>query len=206
MLAFLIKALRRRAEEVPEFNASLDGDNLVYKQYYNIGFAADTPNGLVVPVIKNADQKGVLAIAKEMGELRPRRAKASSARRHAGRLLLDQLEPGRHRRHRTSRRSSTRPEVAILGVSAGRARSPVVGRQAVRAAADPAAVAVLRPPRDRWCQQRRDSTLSVGAARRHEAECCLTPIPLALLRVRRRRRSAAAAQELVTIPTRSRRH
>jgi pyruvate dehydrogenase E2 component (dihydrolipoyllysine-residue acetyltransferase) len=69
MLAFLIKACVAGLKKFPEFNASLDGDNLVYKQYFNIGFAADTPNGLVVPVIKNADQKGVLAIAKEMGEL-----------------------------------------------------------------------------------------------------------------------------------------
>jgi len=69
MLAFLIKACVAALKKFPDFNASLDGDNLVYKKYYNIGFAADTPNGLVVPVVKNADQKGVLAIAKEMGEL-----------------------------------------------------------------------------------------------------------------------------------------
>jgi len=69
MLAFLIKAACAALAKFPEFNASLDGDNLVYKRYFHIGFAADTPNGLVVPVIRNADQKGVLAIAKEMGEL-----------------------------------------------------------------------------------------------------------------------------------------
>ena len=69
MLAFLIKACVAALQKFPEFNASLDGDNLVYKRYFNIGFAADTPNGLVVPVVKNADQKGVLAVAKEMGEL-----------------------------------------------------------------------------------------------------------------------------------------
>ena len=69
MLAFLIKACVAALKKFPEFNASLDGDNLVYKQYWNIGFAADTPNGLVVPVIKNADQKGVLQIGQELGEL-----------------------------------------------------------------------------------------------------------------------------------------
>src|SRR5438552_7881646 len=69
MLAFLIKASVAALAKFPEFNASLDGENLIYKKYFHIGFAADTPNGLVVPVIKNADQKGLLAIAKEMGEL-----------------------------------------------------------------------------------------------------------------------------------------
>ena len=69
MLAFLIKACVAALKKFPEFNASIDGDNLVYKQYWNIGFAADTPNGLVVPVIKNADQKGVLQIGQELGEL-----------------------------------------------------------------------------------------------------------------------------------------
>ena len=69
MLAFLIKACVKAMQRYPEFNASLDGDNLVLKKYFNIGFAADTPNGLVVPVVKNADQKGVFEIARETGEL-----------------------------------------------------------------------------------------------------------------------------------------
>jgi pyruvate dehydrogenase E2 component (dihydrolipoamide acetyltransferase) len=69
MLAFLIKACVKAMQRYPEFNASLDGDNLVLKKYFNIGFAADTPNGLVVPVVKNADKKGVFEIAKETGEL-----------------------------------------------------------------------------------------------------------------------------------------
>ena len=69
MLAFVIKAVVAALKKFPEFNASLDGDTLVYKQYYNIGFAADTPNGLVVPVLKDADKKGILQISKEMGEL-----------------------------------------------------------------------------------------------------------------------------------------
>ena len=68
-LAFIIKAAVDALKAFPEFNASLDGDNLVLKKYYNIGFAADTPNGLVVPVIKDADKKGIKQITKELGEL-----------------------------------------------------------------------------------------------------------------------------------------
>src|SRR4029079_10783225 len=69
MLAFLIKASVAALKKFPEFNASLDGDHLVLKKYFHIGFAADTPQGLVVPGIKDADKKGVLAIAKEAAEL-----------------------------------------------------------------------------------------------------------------------------------------
>src|SRR5206468_11243937 len=68
-LAFLIKAVVAALKKFPNFNSSLDGDNLVLKQYWNIGFAADTPQGLVVPVIKNADQKGVIDIARESSAL-----------------------------------------------------------------------------------------------------------------------------------------
>ena len=71
MLAFVIKASVAALKKFPAFNASLDakGENLILKQYYHIGFAADTPNGLVVPVIKDADKKGIAQIAQEMGEL-----------------------------------------------------------------------------------------------------------------------------------------
>jgi pyruvate dehydrogenase E2 component (dihydrolipoamide acetyltransferase) len=69
MLAFIVKAAVRALQEFPEFNTSLDGDNLVYKKYFNIGFAADTPNGLVVPVVKDADRKSVFEIAAETGAL-----------------------------------------------------------------------------------------------------------------------------------------
>lgn len=69
MLAFLIKASVAALKKFPDFNTSLDGDNLVYKQYYHIGFAADTPNGLVVPVIRDCDKKSVYQVAKEMAEL-----------------------------------------------------------------------------------------------------------------------------------------
>jgi pyruvate dehydrogenase E2 component (dihydrolipoamide acetyltransferase) len=69
MLAFLIKASVTALKRFPDVNSSLDGEELVHKNYWNIGFAADTPNGLVVPVVKNADTKGVLEIARETGEL-----------------------------------------------------------------------------------------------------------------------------------------
>jgi pyruvate dehydrogenase E2 component (dihydrolipoamide acetyltransferase) len=69
MLAFLIKASVAALKKFPDFNSSLDGEQLVLKKYFHIGFAADTPNGLVVPVIKDADKKGVIQISTEMGEL-----------------------------------------------------------------------------------------------------------------------------------------
>jgi len=71
MLAFVIKACVSALKKFPEFNASLDekGENLILKQYYHIGFAADTPNGLMVPVVKDSDKKGIAQIAQEMGEL-----------------------------------------------------------------------------------------------------------------------------------------
>jgi pyruvate dehydrogenase E2 component (dihydrolipoamide acetyltransferase) len=69
MVSFLIVASVASLKAFPTFNSSLDGDDLILKRYYNIGFAADTPGGLVVPVIKNADQKGLLDIARELTEL-----------------------------------------------------------------------------------------------------------------------------------------
>ena len=68
-LVFLIKAVVAALKKFPRFNSSLDGDNLVFKNYYHVGIAVDTPDGLVVPVIRNCDQKGLLALAKEMGEI-----------------------------------------------------------------------------------------------------------------------------------------
>jgi pyruvate dehydrogenase E2 component (dihydrolipoamide acetyltransferase) len=86
ILAFMIKAAVASLKRFPEFNSSLEGDNLILKKYYNIGFAADTPQGLVVPVIRDADKKGVIDIAKEMGEL------AKLAR--DGKLKPDQMQGG----------------------------------------------------------------------------------------------------------------
>jgi pyruvate dehydrogenase E2 component (dihydrolipoamide acetyltransferase) len=69
MLAFIIKAVVAALKKYPDLNSSLNGENQVYKNYWHIGFAADTPNGLMVPVLKNADQKGVVEIAQETSEL-----------------------------------------------------------------------------------------------------------------------------------------
>ena len=116
MLAFMIKACVAALKKFPNFNASLDGDNLVLKQYYNIGFAADTPNGLVVPVLRDADQKGVMEIAREMGEL------AALAR--DGKLKPEQMQGGCFTISSLGGIGGTgftpiinAPEVAILGVS-----------------------------------------------------------------------------------------
>jgi len=99
VLAFLIKASVDALKQFPTFNSSLDGENLIVKHYYHIGFAADTPNGLVVPVIRNADQKSVLAIAREAGELakKAREGKLSPAEMQGGCFSISQSR--RHRRH-----------------------------------------------------------------------------------------------------------
>ena len=116
MLAFLIKAVVAALKKFPEFNASLDGDNLVLKQYYHIGFAADTPNGLVVPVIRDADKKGILQIAQEMTDLskKAREGKISPADMQGGCFSISSLGG-------IGGTSFTpiinAPEVAILGVS-----------------------------------------------------------------------------------------
>ncbi|WP_281915517.1 dihydrolipoyllysine-residue acetyltransferase [Caldimonas thermodepolymerans] len=115
MLAFLIKACVAALKKFPEFNASLDGDTLVLKKYYHIGFAADTPNGLVVPVIKDADKKGVLEIAKETAELaaKAREGKLSPAEMSGGCFSISSLG-GIGGTYFTPIINA--PEVAILGV------------------------------------------------------------------------------------------
>ncbi|GAB3628261.1 dihydrolipoyllysine-residue acetyltransferase [Pandoraea terrae] len=116
MLAFVIKACVMALKKFPTFNASLDGDNLVFKQYFHIGFAADTPNGLVVPVVRDADKKGVFEIARETGEL------AKLARE--GKLKPDQMQGGCFSISSLGGIGGTNftpiinaPEVAILGLS-----------------------------------------------------------------------------------------
>lgn len=116
MLAFLIKAVVTTLKKFPEFNASLDGENLVLKKYYHIGFAADTPNGLVVPVLRDADKKSIVEIAVEMNEL------AKSAR--DGKLSPSQMQGGCFTISSLGGIGGTdftpiinAPEVAILGVS-----------------------------------------------------------------------------------------
>ena len=116
MLAFMIKAAVAALQKFPEFNASLDGENLICKRYFNIGFAADTPSGLVVPVLKGADKKGLLEIAKETAEL------AGKAR--DGKLGMSDMQGGSFTISSIGGIGGTAftqivnaPEVAILGAT-----------------------------------------------------------------------------------------
>lgn len=116
MLAFLIKACVAALKKFPDFNASLDGDQLILKQYFHIGFAADTPNGLVVPVIRDADKKGILELANESTELakKARDGKLSPAEMQGGCFSISSLG-GIGGTHFTPIINA--PELAILGVS-----------------------------------------------------------------------------------------
>ena len=118
MLAFMVKAMVQCLKRFPDFNASLDGDELVLKQYMHIGFAADTPNGLVVPVLKDADQKGIVAIAKESSELaaKAREGKLAPADMQGGSISISSLG-GIGGSFFTPIINA--PEVAILGVGRG---------------------------------------------------------------------------------------
>jgi pyruvate dehydrogenase E2 component (dihydrolipoamide acetyltransferase) len=116
MLAFLTRASVAALQKFPEFNASLDGEELILKHYYNIGFAADTPGGLVVPVIRNADAKGLIEIAREAQDL------AGKAR--DGKLTLAQMQGGSFTISSIGGIGGTAftqivnaPEVAILGAT-----------------------------------------------------------------------------------------
>lgn len=116
MLAFLIKACVAALKKFPEFNASIDGDQLIMKQYFHIGFAADTPNGLVVPVIRDADKKGIIELAVESSELakKARDGKLSPAEMQGGCFSISSLG-GIGGTHFTPIINA--PELAILGVS-----------------------------------------------------------------------------------------
>ncbi|MBV8424046.1 MAG: dihydrolipoyllysine-residue acetyltransferase, partial [Candidatus Eremiobacteraeota bacterium] len=116
ILAFVMKALVAALKRFPDFNASLDGDELILKKYYNIGFAADTPQGLIVPVVKDADKKGVLQIAAETRDL--------AARGRDGKLKLTDMEGSTFSISSLGGIGGTSftpivnaPEVAILGLS-----------------------------------------------------------------------------------------
>ena len=130
MLAFVIKAVVAALKKFPDFNASLDGDALVYKQYFHIGFAADTPNGLVVPVLKDADKKGILQISAEMGELakKARDGKLGAADMQGGSMSISSLG-GIGGTHFTPIINA--PEVAILGLSKGQMKPVWDGKQFV---------------------------------------------------------------------------
>ena len=116
MVSFLVCACVAALKEFPTFNASLDGEELVLKRYYNIGFAADTPGGLVVPVIKEADRKGLLEIARELADL--------SEKARAGKLAPGDMQGSTFTISSLGGIGGTAftpiinaPEVAILGVS-----------------------------------------------------------------------------------------
>jgi pyruvate dehydrogenase E2 component (dihydrolipoamide acetyltransferase) len=110
-----MKACVAALKAFPEFNASLDGETLILKRYFHIGFAADTPNGLVVPVIRNADQKGLIQLAREMGELaaKARAGKLSGAEMQGGCFSISSLG-GIGGSYFTPIINA--PEVAILGI------------------------------------------------------------------------------------------
>ena len=117
-LAFIVKACARALQEFPLFNASLtpDAQSLVYKQYIHIGFAADTPQGLLVPVIRDADQKDLFTVARDLAEL--------SQRARKGKLKAEQMQGGSFTISSLGGIGGTSfspiinaPEVAILGVS-----------------------------------------------------------------------------------------
>jgi pyruvate dehydrogenase E2 component (dihydrolipoamide acetyltransferase) len=116
LLAFLVKGVVAALQRFPEFNASLDGDSIVLKRHWHIGFAADTPHGLVVPVVRDADRKGVLQIARELAEL--------AGRARDGKLAPADLQGGTFSISSLGGIGGTAftpivnaPEVAILGVS-----------------------------------------------------------------------------------------
>jgi pyruvate dehydrogenase E2 component (dihydrolipoamide acetyltransferase) len=116
LLAFLVKGAVAALQHFPEFNSSLDGDSLILKRYFHIGFAADTPNGLMVPVIHDADRKGILDIARELSEL------ARKAR--DGKLAASDIQGGSFSISSLGGIGGTAftpivnaPEVAILGAS-----------------------------------------------------------------------------------------
>jgi len=115
LLAFLIKACVAALQRFPQFNVSLEGDEVVQKHYFHIGFAADTPNGLVVPVIRDADRKGIAALAAEMAELSQlaRAGKLSPAQMQGGCFSISSLG-GIGGGHFTPIINA--PEVAILGI------------------------------------------------------------------------------------------
>ena len=132
VLGFLVKAVVVALKEYPHFNASLapDGESLVLKHYFHIGVAVDTPNGLVVPVIRDADKKGLREIAKELGEVssRMRDGKINPADLQGGCFSISSLG-GLGGTHFTPIINA--PEVAILGVGKAAMRPVWDGKQFV---------------------------------------------------------------------------
>jgi pyruvate dehydrogenase E2 component (dihydrolipoamide acetyltransferase) len=130
MLAFIIKAAVAALKKYPDLNSSLDGENQIYKNYWHIGFAADTPNGLMVPVLKNADQKGIFDIARETSEL--------AAKAREGKLGPTDMQGATFTISSVGGIGGTAfspivnaPEVAILGVSKSSMKPVWDGKQFV---------------------------------------------------------------------------
>jgi pyruvate dehydrogenase E2 component (dihydrolipoamide acetyltransferase) len=130
MVSFLVVACVASLKEFPNVNSSLDGDELVLKRYYNIGFAADTPGGLLVPVIKNADRKGLLEIARELTEL--------SGKARDGKLALGDMQGAAFTISSLGGIGGTSftpivnaPEVAILGATRAAMKPVWDGREFV---------------------------------------------------------------------------
>jgi pyruvate dehydrogenase E2 component (dihydrolipoamide acetyltransferase) len=131
MLAFLIKACVAALKKFPEFNSSIDaetGDAVILKEYFHVGFAADTPNGLVVPVVKDADKKGVIDIAQETAAL--------AAKARDGKLGPTDMQGGTFSISSLGGIGGTyftpiinAPEVAILGVCRSQTRPMWDGKQ-----------------------------------------------------------------------------
>jgi len=130
MLAFMIKAAVAALKKFPEFNASLDGEQLVLKNYFHIGFAADTPNGLMVPVLRDADKKGIFQISQEMGELakKARDGKLGTAEMTGGCFSISSL--GRIGGGYFTPIINA-PEVAIMGVGKSKMEPVWDGKQFV---------------------------------------------------------------------------
>lgn len=130
MVALLIKVVTAALKKFPEFNASLDGDDIILKDYFHIGFAADTPNGLVVPVLRDADKKGILQVAKEVSELaaKARDSKLSASDISGGCISISSLG-GIGGTYFTPIINA--PEVAILGVAKARTELKWNGKEAM---------------------------------------------------------------------------
>ena len=145
-LAFIIKASVSALKAFPEFNASLDGDNLVLKKYYNIGFAADTPNGLVVPVIKDVDKKGLKEISQEIDRVEQKSARRQIETARNARRMLHHFQLGRHWRHRLHTDCECTGSGHLGRVQI--ANQTGLERQRVRTTLDVPIELVVRPPRD----------------------------------------------------------
>ena len=166
MVALLLKACAAALDAHPRFASSLEGDELVVHAQRHLGFAADTPKGLVVPVIRDVDAKGLLELAGELTEL--------SAKARAGKLSPTEMSGAVFTISSLGGIGGTGftpivnpPQVAILGVVRSAMRAGL-GRRRVRAAPDPAALAQLRPPRDR---RRPGGALLRAPGRRSSATC-----------------------------------